>query len=369
MSTPEPTKSVVILGAGVIGLTTAVSIQEKGGYSVTVIAETFPSDPKSVKYTSLWAGAYHVIYRENDERERKIQEDTFKVMWNLSEPDGEAEHCFRRVTTLEYYTDLVDMHAEWMPDFTMIPEESLAPNTLMGYSFTTYVIDPPLYLNYLLSRFLARGGTIVRGVVQHINQVLEGGAGIFSGKHSSSPIDALVVCTGLGTRVLGGVEDKDMYPSRGQTVLVRAPWITKAMRASNLVGTSWTYIIPRRNGNVALGGTKVPNDWYPVARPETTEEILQRCLALCPELAPPEVRAQRTPTVEDIRPLILDIGCGFRPSRAGGIRLETEWVDIPKNDRKIPVMFNYGHAGSGYESSWGSAAIVLDFLEEALVIN
>ena len=38
-----------------VGLTTAVKIQEKGGYNVTIIAETFPGDPKTITYTSLWA--------------------------------------------------------------------------------------------------------------------------------------------------------------------------------------------------------------------------------------------------------------------------------------------------------------------------
>lgn len=38
-----------------VGLTTAITIQEKGGYDVTIIAETWPSDPKTVKYTSFWA--------------------------------------------------------------------------------------------------------------------------------------------------------------------------------------------------------------------------------------------------------------------------------------------------------------------------
>ena len=40
---------------GVVGLTTAVKIQEKGGYKVTIIAENLPTDPKTTKYTSLWA--------------------------------------------------------------------------------------------------------------------------------------------------------------------------------------------------------------------------------------------------------------------------------------------------------------------------
>jgi hypothetical protein len=40
---------------GVIGLTTALKIQLQGVYDVTIIAETLPNDPKSIKYTSSWA--------------------------------------------------------------------------------------------------------------------------------------------------------------------------------------------------------------------------------------------------------------------------------------------------------------------------
>jgi len=108
---------------------------------------------------------------------------------------------------------------------------------------------------------------------------------------------------------------------------------------------------------------------YPLARPETTEDILLRCLALCPELAPPEIRAQRAPTVDDIRNLIIEVGCGFRPARTGGIRLDVEWTTSGRDDKKVPVVFNYGHAGAGFESSWGSASIAVDLLEEALLVG
>lgn len=40
---------------GVIGLTTALRIQEKCEYAVSIIAEVLPTDPKSIKYTSHWA--------------------------------------------------------------------------------------------------------------------------------------------------------------------------------------------------------------------------------------------------------------------------------------------------------------------------
>ena len=67
-------KKVVVLGAGAsirlcapvksfkcfihfrcIGLTTALKIQERDGYQVTIVAESLPGDVKSIKYTSHWA--------------------------------------------------------------------------------------------------------------------------------------------------------------------------------------------------------------------------------------------------------------------------------------------------------------------------
>jgi hypothetical protein len=42
----------------VIGLTTAIRALE-AGFDVTIFAEIFPEDKKSIKYTSCWAGANH----------------------------------------------------------------------------------------------------------------------------------------------------------------------------------------------------------------------------------------------------------------------------------------------------------------------
>ncbi|KAF7796113.1 hypothetical protein EIP86_007286 [Pleurotus ostreatoroseus] len=288
-----------------------------------------------------------------------MDEETFKVMWEMSAPGGEAETCFLRVPQTDYFYDGRDTHLDWMPDHRHLPSDSLIPNAKTGISFTTLTIDTPVYCNYLLSRFLARGGTITRASVQHISQIIEGGARVFSpGYARKIPLDALVVCPGLGARTLGGVEDKDVYPVRGQVVMLRAPWIKFGRTASHSADGLWTYIIPRRSGDVIVGGTKEDNDWYPVARPKTTTEILERGLALCPELAPPELR--ETSTVDDLRSLIVEEGCGFRPARKGGIRLEADWAEGPQG--KIPLIFNYGHGGGGYQSSWGSASVALELL-------
>jgi glycine/D-amino acid oxidase-like deaminating enzyme len=156
------------------------------------------------------------------------------------------------------------------PKFREISDKDLFPNAVDGFSFETVTIDVPKYLNYLLKRFLEKGGTLIRGHVQHIDQVLEAGSTPFKGDNSidgsASPPDAVVVCTGLGARFLGGVEDKTVYPSRGQTVILHAPWVRSGCAFEAASTGEWTYIIPRRSGNVVVGGTLGVNDWQVLSR-------------------------------------------------------------------------------------------------------
>lgn len=67
---------------------------------------------------------------------------------------------------------------------------------------------------------------------------------------------------------------------------------------------------------------------------------MEKALALWPEIAPPEVRKERPPTVKDLYPMIVEDGLGLRPHRNEGIRLEVEWVEA--HGAKAPVVFHYG---------------------------
>jgi glycine/D-amino acid oxidase-like deaminating enzyme len=146
-----------------------------------------------------------------------------------------------------------------------MPAGALPVGIARGEEFDTVTIDVPIYLHYLCARFLAKGGTTMRGSVQHIDQILEGGPYLFHTDYerriklaSKVPVDGLIICTGLGARSLGGVEDRDVYPTRGQTVILKAPWV-KTGRTST--GKDWSYIIPRRSGEVVVGGVKEVDDW------------------------------------------------------------------------------------------------------------
>ncbi|KAF9226405.1 nucleotide-binding domain-containing protein [Gyrodon lividus] len=359
----EP-KEIVVIGAGVVGLSTAIKLQERSGYRVIIVAETFPTDPRTIRYTSHWAGAHHSSQAFGDVRQKAMDKETFEVMWQDSDPEGNgaAAGCFFRHNHTEFRGDGVDPSSwlDYMPEFRAVPEDDLVPNSTAGYTFTTFTLNTPVYLNWLFARFLAGGGTIKRMPLQHISQAF----------HSTQHPAAIIACPGIGARFLGGIEDKDVYPIRGQTILLRAPWVKYGRTLSGADG-SYVYLMPRCTGDVLIGGIKVANDWYPVPRAEDREDILTRAFALSADLAPPSIRATREPTIDDLRALIVDEGCGLRPARKGGIRLEVEWIGRgtggeQQQGEKIPVVYNYGHSGMGFQSSWGSASIVLGLLEDAL---
>lgn len=142
-------------------------------------------------------------------------------------------------------------HPNFSCQFKYLESNELRGPANMGFSFSTVTMNTPAYLNWLLSRFLANNGTIVRASLQHISQLLERGTSPYTGSQSHRDIDALVICAGLGARVLGGVEDKDVYPIRGQTVLLRAPWV-KFGRTMTEADSTYTYTMPRSNGDVRL---------------------------------------------------------------------------------------------------------------------
>jgi glycine/D-amino acid oxidase-like deaminating enzyme len=117
-----------------------------------------------------------------------------------------------------------------------------------------------VYLNYLHKRFIAAGGKLVHGKVQHIKQVVEGGSAVFEGQPPAPPA-AVIVCAGLGARSLGGLEDKTVTSVRGQTVVLHAPWVGFGSTRRKVEDEMLSYVIPRPNGNIVLGGTLNVDDW------------------------------------------------------------------------------------------------------------
>lgn len=277
-------------------------------------------------------------------------------------------------------------------------------------------MSPPVYLRRLLARFHSLGGKLHRVHLSGLQDVVS-----YLTSSGNPPPQAIVVCASIGARTLGGVSDAGMFPTRGQVLVLAAPWCKTGWtwQVGSLAGGEGgtrTYVIPRQEGVVIVGGTREVDDWYVLtdasliarakfalirhtslsnfltydacmvtnasllfvireqnARPETSIDILRRALLICPSLAPPAVRLEgREPSYSDLLPLIRSEVVGFRPSRKAGLRLKEgeplvvrAEVDEHRNDRTnrtVRVVYNYGHGGFGWQSCWGCAEEVVETL-------
>lgn len=116
-------------------------------------------------------------------------------------------------------------------------------------------INPAIYLPYLQGQLLALGTKFIRRHVAHIRETFT---------LTCPPPAAVVNATGLQALKLGGVEDKTMYPTRGQMILVTNE--CSRMYGFNFsaleAGEREAYVIPRPfGGGTVLGGSHQEGNW------------------------------------------------------------------------------------------------------------
>ena len=150
--------------------------------------------------------------------------------------------------------------------FSHLPSESLPPGAASGATFTSYTVNPSIYLGYLLTRIrdshhahFVRASLPMESGLQATISAAERAA---SASATVTKPFATVFCAGLNAR--GMVPDGAVFPTRGQTVLVRG----EAARArtfefdSNGRGDELSYVIPRTgSGTSILGGCKQAGKW------------------------------------------------------------------------------------------------------------
>ncbi|KAI9027083.1 D-amino-acid oxidase [Hyaloraphidium curvatum] len=339
-----PELRVTVLGAGVVGLTTAAVLAlhlRRAGRAgkISVVGQSTPSAPHGDRhYTSPYAGANCLSFADDaDKAQQRRDSLTYRVARFLGKVPGTHVHEFPALEMRrEDSAKGAEIHLPWFKsiydNFRTLGPAELAPHgATSGFAFDTVCFDCTRYMLFL-QRLLEHLGHSVTQIerVGHI-------ADLFS---RPSPPDALFVCCGLGATSLGGIEDAAVYPARGQTELVRAPDV----KATSGWAGDWYYLIPRGDGTVVVGGTYLVGDWNTEPDPAATKRILENASKL--------PRALDRPGLGEFEHVRTQVG--LRPARTGGTRIAI--INPLLDGRRRPVVTNYGHGGYGYQSSWGSAA-------------
>lgn len=312
-------KKILILGAGVSGLSTGILLLQKG-YDVTIWAKDLPPYTTSNKAAAVW---YPFICGPID-KVPKWARATLEYFQKEIMSDPKAG-C-KKQTVVEIFHN--DKHDPWWKEgvdsYKRINKKYLPKGYTDGYEIEGLVMDTDQYMDYLVDTFKKLGGTIHEKEITIIQEAFT---------HYTYVIN----CTGLGSREL--FQDTTIYPCRGQILKIKPTGFDHSVFEEE-GENSLAYIIPRLH-DIILGGTAQDNNWSLEVDPQDTKDILKKCGALFPEFSDPE---------------LIEIKVGLRPSRPE-IRLEIE-----KYSDKY-VIHNYGHGGAGFTLSWGCAQQAVDLVE------
>ena len=285
---------VTVLGGGIIGLTAAIRLQQSGA-RVTVVSDADALDTVSAVAAAVW----YPTHTDPQPRLQRWAELTYAEF--VCQAEAGVPGVLLRRTRM-----LVRANLPWWAP----AGATMSANELL---FTAPLTEMDVYLPWLRDRIIAAGGRFVRRHVDHPSELL-----------TQSPV--VVNATGLGAA------DPDLYPVRGQIVVVTNPGLDESVRdEDNADGI--TYVHPRRH-DVVLGGTFEPGRQDREPDPQVRAAIVARCTALVPQLRGTRVLGDRI---------------GLRPARRGGPRVES--IDLPEGR----IVHAYGHGGAGMTMSWGCA--------------
>ncbi|MEJ2696255.1 MAG: FAD-dependent oxidoreductase [Candidatus Sulfobium sp.] len=311
--------SALVIGAGVSGLTTGIRLAENG-HRVEIWTEEDPQETTSATAAAFWE-PYIVGPPDQVVRWGKVTFDQFaRIAAESGAKAGVAERrllsVFRNYPkTPEWSAVVPTLRRMTREELEEAFEGDLPDEFLYGFSFRTWMVEMPKYLEYLRRTFEGYGNITLRKV----GSVDEAFAG-----H-----DLVVNCSALGSRDIGGIKDKSVYAIAGQVVQIPRT----IERTILLDAEGVTYIVPRGD-NTILGGTAQENLYDRTPLTETTVDIVKRCGAFFPDVAKRDIQLVKV---------------GLRPARPV-VRLEAE--DMPEAKRLI---HNYGHGGAGVTLSWGCA--------------
>lgn len=355
---------VLVLGAGVNGLTCALRLKQRG-FNVTVVAENFAPQVTSVVAGALWEWPPAVCgqhqdqeslarskvwcmasYRQFADLARHPDTGVFmrNVVFYFQQPVDENQKNLKKMNELQAHVEA------FVHDRALIAANHINPELDLrdAYSHLAPLVDTDVYMSWLLNEVGQAGCQVVR---QRISGGLKEQEAALRKQFS---VDAIINCAGLGAAELA---NDPMYPLRGALIRVRndgisMPRITQAHCVSHGElnhGQGFIFVVPRGQNMLVLGGLAEPDEWdleIGLHNYEPIRSMYRRCVEFMPVLKDAQIDA-----AEPVR-------VGLRPYRKQNVRLEQE--------PGANIVHNYGHGGAGITFSWGCAGEVVEIVERML---
>ncbi|XP_052778170.1 D-aspartate oxidase-like isoform X2 [Mya arenaria] len=331
-------RRVCVVGAGVIGLSSALRVLDVcPDAEVTVVAAKFSPETTTDVSGGFWEP--HLLGDTPEADVRRWSSKTFEHIVRIADSSSARETGACYVSGYQLNENPGTQAPFWKDDvlnFRLLTAQEVKafPGMGMGFFYTTVMLEPCLYLEWLLKRYQSRGGKIQKKHLQRLSDL------------SVEGYDVIVNCTGIGARDLVG--DTSLTPYRGQVIRTRAPWQKHFVIC--IGQESLAYILPSMN-YVVMGGTEAAGDWNTAPRESDRQIIWDACTKYVPNMKAAKVLGDHV---------------GLRPGRPS-VRLEVETLNV--GGKQIPVVHNYGHGGGGVTLHWGCAEQAASLVRQALPVS
>ncbi|XP_072170143.1 D-aspartate oxidase-like [Diadema setosum] len=368
-----PRRKVAVVGAGIIGVATAVNIQALcPDADVAILAEKFSPDTTS-DGAAGFIQPYLVVGTPNEDVMRWFS-STFKHLWKIVLSTNAGKSGVHFTSGYNIYKHKVP-EPNWKDDvidFRIVPEKELQllfPSFKFGWFYTTFMCEGHRYIPFLTERFQKNGGILMQRRISSFAEL-------------SGQYDVVVNCTGVWSRFLAN--DDSVRPVRGQVMRLSKQSTNDFVGHSSKSEGAFYYIpsFPMNLANtnlssksilreqqiftlscvrivspttddwqddVTLGGTAQVDRWDTEVDQKDSKEIWERAVGILPSL-------------KDAK--ILKEWVGLRPQRTKGIRVEAETMNF--GTEKVKVVHNYGHGGAGITLHWGCAEDAAKLVQKEL---